>query len=65
MKLKRFNQNLKIEYNKVYSYNTHVATIDFDKNELTEHKKYSITTSKHVNYVCREMQLKKIEEWKK
>ena len=48
----RYRQNLNVEGNKVYSYNTHVATID--RNKLIKHGWWSVTTSKHINYVARE-----------
>lgn len=56
MKLKRYRQNLHVEGNKVYSYDTHVATIKGD--ELIAHGWWSVTTAKHINYVARELNLK-------
>lgn len=46
----RYKKNLKVEGNKVYSYNTHVATISGGK--LLIHGYWSVTTSKHVNHVA-------------
>ena len=57
--IKRYKQNLHIEGNKVYSYTTHVATIK--GNQLIVHGYWSVTTSKHVNYVARELELEKVE----
>ena len=62
--LKRYNQNLKVIDNKVYSYNTLVAKIKGNKikkvkwnvNGMTT----SPTTSKHINYVARELNLELI-----
>lgn len=62
--LKRYKQNLKVIDNKVYSYDTLVAEIKGDK----LHKIYwnvngmttSPTTSKHINYVANELNLKLI-----
>ena len=51
----RYKTNLKILDNKVYSYNTHVATIE-DK-YLYELGYWSVTTKKHINYVARELSL--------
>lgn len=55
MKLKRYNKNLRVVDEKVYSYDTHVATI----NPLDKIVKvlgwWSATTSKHINYVAREL----------
>ena len=55
MKLKRYNKNLKVEGNKVFSYNTHVATIEDSK--LIQLGYWSVTTQKHINYVARELNL--------
>ncbi len=55
----KYTQNLRVEGNKVYSYSTHVATIDGAK--LLVHGHWSTTTSKHVNYVAKEYGLTKIE----
>tara|TARA_R110000803_G_scaffold47129_1_gene98532 strand:+ start:729 stop:935 length:207 start_codon:yes stop_codon:yes gene_type:complete len=63
--LNRYNQNLKVIGNNVYSYNTLVAEI-----VGTELKKVSWrvdgmssspTTSKHINYVAKEFNLKLIK----
>tara|TARA_R100000951_G_scaffold116345_1_gene127746 strand:- start:1091 stop:1270 length:180 start_codon:yes stop_codon:yes gene_type:complete len=59
MRLERYNQNLKIEGNKVISYITHVATIE--GNELHQLGYWSMTTQKHINYVARELNLKLIK----
>ena len=55
MKLKRYNKNLKVEGNKVFSYSTHVATIEGSK--LIQLGYWSVTTQKHINYVARELNL--------
>jgi hypothetical protein len=55
--LPRFKQNLHIDRNKVISYTTHVATIDEANKTLTVLGYWSVTTSKHINYVAREMGL--------
>jgi rRNA maturation endonuclease Nob1 len=53
--LTRYRQNLHVAGTYVYSYDTHVASIDGDK--LIVHGWWSTTTSKHVNYVARELGL--------
>ncbi len=53
--LDRYKQNLRIIGNNVYSYNTNVATIVNDK--LIVLGWWSVTTSKHINYVARELDL--------
>ena len=55
MKLKRYNKNLKVEGYKVFSYSTHVATIEGSK--LIQLGYWSVTTQKHINYVARELNL--------
>ena len=40
--------------NKVYSYETDVANIDHKDRTITPNKYYSMTTSKHINYVANE-----------
>ena len=71
--LKRYKQNLKVIDNKVYSYNTLVAKIKGDKlqkvkwkaiskNDIYEEEiTTSPTTSKHINYVAKELNLKLIQ----
>ena len=62
----RYKQNLHIEGDKVISYTTHVATIDSANRKLYVHGWWSVTTSKHINYVASEYGLikeeKKLEE---
>ena len=59
MKLKRYNQNLKIEGNNVISYTTTVAKID--GSNLIQLGWWSVTTQKHINYVARELNLNLIK----
>lgn len=53
----RYKQNLKIIGNNVYSYDTHVATIDQANHKLQVLGWWSMTTSKHINHVARELNL--------
>ena len=48
--MERIGHNIFIDENKIYSFLTHVATIEGDK--LIEHGKYSQTTTKHVRKVA-------------
>jgi len=57
MKLKKYTQNLKIEGNKVFSYNTMVALIDWEVKEINQLGYWSQTTQKHINYVASELDL--------
>ena len=51
----KYKQNLKLEGNKVFSYNTHVATIK--GNQLIQLGWWSVTTQKHINYVANDLSL--------
>ena len=54
-KLEKYKQNLRIQGNQVWSYTTHVATID--GNKLHQLGWWSVTTQKHINYVARHLDL--------
>lgn len=56
----KYKQNLRIDGSKVYSYNTHVATIDGQR--LLIHGHWSVTTSKHVNHVADVYGLEKVKQ---
>lgn len=56
-----FANNVNIVDNKVYSYKTHVATIDSNTRTLHVHGYWSKTTSKHVNMVAKEYGLNKVD----
>lgn len=56
----KYAQNLRVEGNKVFSYNTHVATIE--GNQLVKLGYWSTTTSKHINHVADEYGLKVVEQ---
>lgn len=62
MTLDRYTQNLHIEGNNVISYTTHVATIDEENGKLYVHGYWSVTTSKHINYVAQYYGLEKVEQ---
>jgi hypothetical protein len=57
-RLNRYQKNLCIVEDRVYSYETHVATIEGDTLRILGW--WSQTTSKHVNYVAAELKLKKV-----
>ena len=58
--LNKYNQNLRIIGDQVWSYQTHVATIK-DSN-LIQLGYWSQTTQKHINYVANELELKLIKQ---
>ena len=51
-KLEKYKQNLTIDGNNVWSYNTIVAKIEGKK--LLQQGWWSVTTQKHINYVSKE-----------
>ena len=55
MQFSKYKQNLRVEGNAVYSYNTHVADIVHAKSFVVRRGWWSTTTSKHINYVAREL----------
>lgn len=60
--LTKYKKNLRVELNKVYSYNTLVAIIDWETKEIFQNKYYSQTTQKHINYVADNYDLILIKE---
>ena len=59
--LNRYKQNLRILGNQVWSYTTHVATID--GNNLLQLGYWSMTTQKHINYVAKEYNLNLVKNY--
>ena len=53
--LEKYKQNLTIRGNEVWSYSTHVATIN--NNDLLQLGYWSQTTQKHINYVADHLDL--------
>jgi len=47
----KYKQNLRATDNHVYSYNTKVAEINHARRTITPLDWWSVTTSKHINYV--------------
>jgi len=54
-KFNKYTQNLSRQGNKIWSYTTHVATIEGTK--LIQLGYWSQTTQKHINYVASELEL--------
>lgn len=57
MKLDKYKNNLSIvtkgNYDYIKSYDTLVARIEGD--EIIQHKWYSVTTQKHINYAAKQL----------
>ena len=62
MNLKKSKQNLRVDGNNVFSYNTHVATISDETQTVTANGYWSKTTQRHINYVARELSYKVTRE---
>lgn len=58
--MKKYKENLNVIWPNVYSYNTHVATIQ--ENTLIQLGYWSMTTQKHINYVAKEYNLTLIKK---
>ena len=59
-KFDRYKQNLCIVDDKVFSYTTHVATVDRNNDTLILLGRYSKTTTKHTNYVAEQLGLRQV-----
>jgi len=57
-KMGRYKENLLVSDEAVFSYLTRVAEIDHEKREIKPLDWWSVTTSKHINYVAREYNYK-------
>jgi hypothetical protein len=55
--LSKSKNNLHIDGNRVISYTTHVANIDYSARTLTVLGWWSKTTTKHINIVAQELGL--------
>ena len=58
---KKYFQNLRTDSKNIYSYETNVATIDHNKKEVIIKHWYSVTTSKHINYIANLLNYKTIK----
>ena len=56
----KYKVNLRLNGVKLYSYTTHVATVDGDKLVVLSPGWWSVTTSKHINYAASELGLTRV-----
>lgn len=65
-KFERYKQNLAIvkdgDQDYIYSYTTKVAKIDYAKGTAEILGWWSVTTSKHINYACKQLGLQPINK---
>ena len=59
--LNKYKQNLKVNDSFILSYDTEVAKINHEKKEIKVLGWWSVTTSKHINYVANEYNYKLIK----
>jgi hypothetical protein len=59
-KLDRYKENLLVSDDYIFSYLTKVAKIHHESKEIEPLGWWSVTTSKHINYVAREYNYKVI-----
>ena len=57
-KMNKYKENLLISDDNIFSYLTNVAKIDHLNRLIITDKFYSVTTSKHINYVANEYNYK-------
>ena len=68
--MNKYKANLRVEreyiqgknYIQVYSYDTHVAS-GIEGDALSQRQYFSRTTSKHVNYVAKELNMKVVKDY--
>lgn len=53
--MNKYKANLRLDGEHVLSYNTHVATVNHNTQTVKRLGYWSKTTSKHINYVAREL----------
>ena len=60
-KLDRYKENLLVSDNHIFSYLTKVANINHTTREVKPLGYWSVTTSKHINYVARQYNYKVVK----
>lgn len=55
MVLSKYKKNLRVIGDNVISYTTHVATIDHSRRKVYVHGYWSMATTRHINYVIRQL----------
>ena len=53
VKLPRFQNNLKYNFDGLYSYNTRIALLDLPHRKITKLGRWSVTSTTHYNYARR------------
>ena len=60
---KKYFQNLYTDNKNIFSYRTNVATIDHSKGKIFVPRWWSVTTSKHINYIASLLNYEVIKEY--
>lgn len=63
--LKKYKQNLEVDNKYVYSYETKVGKFDHVEKQIIVDEYWSMTTSKHINYVANEYGYEVIRKYEK
>ena len=63
-KLDKYKNNLLVSNQYIFSYLTNVAEINHINKTITTNKFYSVTTSKHINYIANEYNYKVLRTYK-
>ena len=62
-KMNRYKENLLVSDDFIFSYLTNVAKINHKLKQITTDKYYSVTTSKHINYIANQYNYKVIRTY--
>ena len=62
-KMNKYKENLLVSDEAIFSYLTKVANINHKLKHITTDKYYSVTTSKHINYIANEYNYKVIRTY--
>ena len=63
-KMNKYKENLLVSNQYIFSYLVNVAKINHINKTITTNKFYSVTTSKHINYIANEYNYQLIKTYK-
>ncbi len=62
-KMDKYKENLLVSDDAIFSYLTNVATLDHFNEQIHVNKWWSVTTSKHINYVAKQYDYEVIKHY--
>ncbi len=62
-KMNRYKENLLVSDDAIFSYLTNVATLDHFNEQIHVWEWFSVTTSKHINYVAKQYDYEVIKHY--